>query len=617
MVSILSLILVLVVQSMQLVHGGYKISEFKYELFGRDRLASFRAFESQNLDENFFLSDYTKAPRHYNTSKCIDDLLDIQNNLRNGDRESMMLLDAWGDVPSGLFVHHSYDYGAYDECLNVQIETEGENDKDAIKAQYCLMDFNYMSEPVTVGICMPESCSPQLFESMLNKMAYVNETLFRIPYKRCQLKDDYATYTTTDKTAIAIFTMILGLIIASTIYDGVCLSRQVEANKTLLAFSVHNNCKKWLTFEQSTSPDVIGCMNGIRVLSRLWNLVLHTGYRYMTVPSNPNVGIFEFIFSDMLVQAAPFCVDIFFLLSGTLTSLTILKQLKRTNGKLNVAPLYLHRILRLIPLLAGTILFMVSLFRFCGSGPAWYTTESYRTNCETNWWSTLLHVQNYLNTHASHHNICIPQSWYLAADFHLFLIAPFFVYLLRKYEWKMVPVIVVLLACGVALLIFSWPLDSTNPLDQTTFGIRLRVPTHLRYSPYLIGLFLGFIFFKNRGKKVYISRMWNAFGWSMSIIIIILTIFGHYPFHQPDIDTLPIHFVLFLSFGRILWTVAVGWIMFSCHFGYGGAVNMILSLSLWSPLSKLTYAIYITHDFVVMMTMASGRFPLYFTRVSM
>lgn len=102
----------------------------------------------------------------------------------------------------------------------------------------------------------------------------------------------------------------------------------------------------------------------------------------------------------------------------------------------------------------------------------------------------------------------------------------------------------------------------------------------------------------------------------MSIIVIILTIFGHYPFSQPDIDTEPIHFVLFISFGRILWTAAVGYIIFACHHGYGGFVNMILSLSFWQPLSKLTYAIYITHNFVILMTMATERFPLHFSRVS-
>lgn len=65
------------------------------------------------------------------------------------------------------------------------------------------------SKPVTVGICMPESCSPQLFESMLNGIGNANETLFKIPYKKCQLRDDYATYTLTDKIAMYVMMKLL------------------------------------------------------------------------------------------------------------------------------------------------------------------------------------------------------------------------------------------------------------------------------------------------------------------------------------------------------------------------------------------------------------------------
>lgn len=88
MVLILSLIVV-IVQSVHLVQAENKITQLKYELFERDKIASFWKFEKQNLDENFFQSDYTKAPRHYNTSKCIDDLLSILKNLQNGDGESV------------------------------------------------------------------------------------------------------------------------------------------------------------------------------------------------------------------------------------------------------------------------------------------------------------------------------------------------------------------------------------------------------------------------------------------------------------------------------------------------------------------------------------------------
>lgn len=49
---------------------------------------------------------------------------------------------------------------------------------------------------------MPESCSPHLFQSMLNKISNQNETHFKIPYKTCQLKEDYSVYTVTDKVAM-------------------------------------------------------------------------------------------------------------------------------------------------------------------------------------------------------------------------------------------------------------------------------------------------------------------------------------------------------------------------------------------------------------------------------
>lgn len=90
MKSILSFTLVVLLQFISIVHGDYRINQLKHELFKINRLASFREFENQNLDENFFLSDYTKAPRHYNTNKCINDLSSILQNLQNGDRESIM-----------------------------------------------------------------------------------------------------------------------------------------------------------------------------------------------------------------------------------------------------------------------------------------------------------------------------------------------------------------------------------------------------------------------------------------------------------------------------------------------------------------------------------------------
>lgn len=68
------------------------------------------------------------------------------------------------------------------------------------------------------------------------------------------------------------------------------------------------------------------------------------------------------------------------------------------NGKMNVPLLFLHRYLRLTPLLIVSVLFSVSLLRFFGNGPLWPNMiETLGTMCERYWWSGLLYIQNYVN----------------------------------------------------------------------------------------------------------------------------------------------------------------------------------------------------------------------------
>lgn len=73
-------------------------------------------------------------------------------------------------------------------------------------------------------------------------------------------------------------------------------------------------------------------------------------------------------------------------------------KLKRT-GKINILRKYVRRYLRLTPLSALVILFSMSLQRFFGSGPLWYSTPVLASGaCGPYWWSTLLHIQNYFNS---------------------------------------------------------------------------------------------------------------------------------------------------------------------------------------------------------------------------
>lgn len=73
-------------------------------------------------------------------------------------------------------------------------------------------------------------------------------------------------------------------------------------------------------------------------------------------------------------------------------------SLTNRGGHINIPMLYVHRYLRLTPLLVVIILLTTTLMRFFGNGPIWPTlTDLIRNQCERNWLSTLLYVQNYVN----------------------------------------------------------------------------------------------------------------------------------------------------------------------------------------------------------------------------
>lgn len=64
-------------------------------------------------------------------------------------------------------------------------------------------------------------------------------------------------------------------------------------------------------------------------------------------------------------------------------------------GRLNVPLMYLHRIVRLTPVLAVAVLLFMTLFPRLDSGPLWQQFSSSYQLCSDTWWATLLYVQNY------------------------------------------------------------------------------------------------------------------------------------------------------------------------------------------------------------------------------
>ncbi|KAJ4446705.1 hypothetical protein ANN_13402, partial [Periplaneta americana] len=91
-------------------------------------------------------------------------------------------------------------------------------------------------------------------------------------------------------------------------------------------------------------------------------------------------------------------VDTFLLLSGLLVSYVFMKDMRRPDARFNIPLHYLHRYIRLTPVLAALMLIQLSLMDHLGSGPIWGTNVYQTELCRRNWWAALLYIQNYYSS---------------------------------------------------------------------------------------------------------------------------------------------------------------------------------------------------------------------------
>lgn len=102
-------------------------------------------------------------------------------------------------------------------------------------------------------------------------------------------------------------------------------------------------------------------------------------------------------YSSTLILGSTVSVDSFFMASGMLVSLGFFEYVTKA-GNFNIFLFYIHRYLRITLPLSLVVLFYVTLPQFLGSGPLLYDVyKNHQKFCQDYWWSTLLHLQAYVN----------------------------------------------------------------------------------------------------------------------------------------------------------------------------------------------------------------------------
>ncbi|XP_026847265.1 nose resistant to fluoxetine protein 6 isoform X1 [Drosophila persimilis] len=547
---------------------------------------------------------------------CLADMAQFMQALTAGKLWALRMIDAWGSIPSGVLSGNAFHLGNFDECVKISEEITSSH---SIHGKYCFLIVPAASISLKIASCFPASCSAahmdtfleQLMQNLLNS----SSTNIKFSEASCQTSESKPWDGMTIFTVVLLGLMgtIVGL---CTLYDYFLCQDQSNIPVTVKIFSARASSRAIFRIVDSKSnPNVISCLDGIRCMSLFWVIFAHE-YIYSLI--SPNINTFNMIswvaepFSSFILHGF-FSVDSFFFIGGLLVATVALRSMDKSKGKLNVPLMYLHRIIRIVPILAIAILVYIKLTPIVSGGPYFKGGFHGTAACEKGWFWTLLFVQNYATR-----NICLDHTWYLAVDMQLYIISPLLLIALYKWGKKAaagIAVLVLLLSsCLFAtMMVNKYSLLFKNGTEGDA-GRKLYSATHTHSAPWLIGFLFGYFLHLNRGKKFQLGRIAVWSGWVLSLAMIFTSMFALYPATQwsaPPLSTLKES--LYYTLTRVGWPLALCWIVFACMQGHGGLANSFLSSPLWQPLSRLSYSVYIWHLFVQEVNSRSVRTNTYFS----
>ena len=77
-------------------------------------------------------------------------------------------------------------------------------------------------------------------------------------------------------------------------------------------------------------------------------------------------------------------------------------------------------------------------------------------------------------------------------------------------------------------------------------------------------------------------------------------LFGVYDNYNGGPQLSRISNILYQSTSKIIWALALGYIIYACVTSNGGIFEKIFSLSFWTPLSRLSFSTYLIHTSIVL-----------------
>ena len=428
-----------------------------------------------------------------------------------------------------------------------------------------------------------------------------------------------------------------------------------HTTSTLLRhWDIHTNLAKLFHRRPATAS-----LDGLRVGSILWIILGHS----MAIQSSsgggysnpadflPPHGLTTKLMGQLLFSSR-FAVDTFLLLSGYLVVQVLLRLpvgVSTVNNNYHSRMYFLYRYVMTLPkLLTGRLLRILPLYIMIlglwvcvaphlGGGPFWHQWDALLQPCRDYGWTNLLFVNNFFPLDLANTQTCFYHSWYLAVDVQLFVLAPLLVYLYQQHPRVGKVTTLVLMGMSMAVTCYlsytrQWSINTFDGAAVARFDVEGYAKPHIRAQSYLAGMSVAMNLHSKQNKTPQSLRATAATAtgvgqnvWSMVrmglamatlLMVALVTVTGAYsrrPCRYEEWPGVcgsswsPLGTFLYTGTSRALWSMAMAVIVTECLQGRGGWVGSVLSFPFWTPLSHLTFCVYLVHPIVIFVWQLGGR----------
>ncbi|XP_043465529.1 O-acyltransferase like protein-like isoform X2 [Leptopilina heterotoma] len=571
-------------------------------------------------------------------------------HLKNGTLWATEMFDASSKYPYGVFDGFTRHLGSYDQCE--QIETKIIDEKNGkieeIQSRYCLVDvkFKEKNEPTNfsgehniffnpqdsaweairekgdfrrwqryflqLALCFPAECQPEdivvalkdpLDEFGENYNITVKASISPLYCSSPTLKE--ASFSNYEIIFCLTFFMIIIFIVISTIIDIKSdEKKELSMPKQLIyCFSARKNFNEIMRI--TSGNRALNSINLIRVFLSFLAVVAHRQVQYIYAGTISG-QYFEWVMSTPffgLTHNFSILVDGFFGLGGLLLSYLSLKKLN-ASGKLNYVRLILTRLVRLLPLFMFVTFGYATVFYRFGSGPFWEVSVGFNHNsCSSYWWTNLFFINNYFGGN----NKCAIQTWYLAVDFHCYLIGLLLITVFHKMNRKIGYIFLVTTLIIFAALPFHFTYkNNADPLytsfvkhrmvEEMDYFVNNYVKTHFRLAAYVTGLILGALIYDYENANWRLSKIWSQIFIFAAVFLAAFTMWSGTLFMNPNLIISAFIKALYASLQRPIFALSICAIPLLFTIGSGLDFYYKIVNSKWiQRLSRISFAIYLTH----------------------